>query len=58
MKDQILDILNRLEEFRNKINSGEIQEGPGDWIVRMCEAEIAKGHFETRAEWTELLTKK
>lgn len=55
MEKQILDILNRLEDFRNKINNGEIQEGTSDWVIRMCEAEVAKGHFETRKEWTTLL---
>ena len=58
MKNHVLEILNRLEELRNKINNGEIQEGTSDWLIRICQAEVAKEHFETRREWTELLNKK
>lgn len=52
MEKQVLDILKRLESFREKINKGEIQEGTSDWIIRMCEAEVAQGHFENRSQWT------
>ncbi|MFJ7954289.1 hypothetical protein ACIQZG_22565 [Lysinibacillus sp. NPDC096418] len=58
MENQVLDILKRLEVFRNKINNGEIQKGDCDWLIRMCEAEVAQGHFKTRMEWVELLNKK
>jgi len=58
MENQILNILKRLEELRRKINNGEIQEGSSDWLIRICEAEVAQGFFETRTDWTDLLNKK
>lgn len=56
-KTAVLEILSRLEEFRKDIESGKIQAGQADWIIRMCQANVAQGHFETRMDWTEELTK-
>jgi hypothetical protein len=50
-----LETLKKLEDFRIKMDKGEIKEGCADWVVRCCQAIIAKGHFDTRREWTEIL---
>lgn len=36
-----LAILKDLEKFRIKMETGEINAGCADWIVRMCEATVA-----------------
>ncbi len=47
-----LAILKKLEEFRVKLETGEIQAGCPDWIVRVCEACVADyTQFKTRADW-------
>ncbi|WP_339193494.1 hypothetical protein [Paenibacillus sp. FSL W8-1287] len=54
-KELVLGMLAELEAFRKRIESGEVQEGSSDWTIRMCQAHIAKGYFETRIEWSEEL---
>lgn len=51
-----LAILKKLEDFRVKLETGEIQTGCADWVVRMCEACVADyTQFKTRADWIEEL---
>jgi len=53
-----LAILEKLETFRHKLESGEIQAGCPDWIVRMCEATVAGyTQFDDRASWVKELGK-
>ncbi|GIN22632.1 hypothetical protein [Siminovitchia fordii] len=53
MEKEILNILSRLEHFRKDIETGKINPGCNDWIIRMCQAEVAQGYFEHRMDWTE-----
>ncbi len=47
-----LAILKKLEVFRIKLENGEIQAGCADWVVRMCEANVADyTQFRDRASW-------
>ena len=51
-----LAILEKLEKFRCKLEAGEIQEGCADWVLRMCEANVADfTQFRTRADWEKAL---
>jgi anti-sigma28 factor (negative regulator of flagellin synthesis) len=47
MKQDVLKILERIEQLRKKIENGEIKAGGADWVVRMCQAEIAQGILKT-----------
>ena len=51
-ESDIVELLTDLEEFRLKMRNGEITEGCSDWVVRMCQAHIAKKCFTNRNEWT------
>lgn len=51
----LLVLLKELEDFRIKLENGEIQPGCADWVVRMCQATIASHGFKNRVEWTKLL---
>ena len=53
--EQTLIQLKKLEEFRIKLETGEKQAGSIDWVVRMCQAIIAKDNFENRNEWTNII---
>ena len=50
-KQQTLEILKRLENFRKRVENGEVS-GSDDWIIRMCQAKVAQDHFNDRAEWS------
>jgi len=52
---ETIETLKRLEDFRIKLDNGEIQAGCADWIVRMCQAKVAQNHFTNRMEWTALI---
>lgn len=51
-KLEVLEVLFRLEEFREKVEKGEITAGAADWVIRKCQAEVAHGHFKERKDWT------
>lgn len=55
MEKEILSILSRLETFRKAIENGDIQAGQADWIIRMCQAEVASDYFESRSDWSSKL---
>lgn len=57
MKNQLLEILESLEQFRVKAEKGETS-GSIDWAIRMCQAKVAQGHFENRVDWTKALKAK
>lgn len=57
-KDELLNILERLENYRKRIEENPQNAGCIDHVIRMCEAQVAHGTFETRMEWTELLKNK
>lgn len=40
MKNEVLSILQRLEEFRKKVERGDASGSP-DWIIRMCQAKVS-----------------
>ena len=47
-----LALLEKLETFRQKLESGEIQAGCADWVVRMCQANVADyTQFNDRVSW-------
>jgi len=47
-----LAILEQMESFRKKLESGEMQAGSLDWTVRICEAIVAEyTQFKDRASW-------
>lgn len=51
-----LAILQKLEDFRKRIESGETQAGCPDWIIRVCEANVAElTQFKSRADWVKEL---
>jgi hypothetical protein len=55
----VIQILEKLEDFRNKLQSREITPGSEDWVVRVCESTVADfGGFKNRASWTEKLREK
>jgi len=54
-QNDILETLQRLEEFRVKIENGDMQAGCPDWIIRVCQAKVAQDHFSSRVEWSEML---
>lgn len=54
-KNSTLELLARLEDFRKKMERGEISEGCADWVVRMCQAMIAQDHYNNRMDWTKEL---
>lgn len=54
-KQENLQLLKKLEDFRIKMIKGEITEGCSDWIVRMCQAYVAEEHFKNRMEWSIIL---
>lgn len=51
-----LAILEKLEAFREKLDSGEINEGTCDWAIRMCESYVADySQYKNRASWVQVL---
>lgn len=54
-KEDALEILNRLEEFRKKLENGTINAGGADWVVRMCQAKVAQDFYSQRSAWTDAL---
>jgi hypothetical protein len=49
-----LAILKKLEEYRIKLDTGELQPGCPDHAIRMCEAIVTYfTQFKTRCEWGE-----
>jgi hypothetical protein len=54
-----LAILQELEDFRNRLNTGATRPGEPDWVVRMCEAIIAEfASFPSRNTWTSKLERR
>lgn len=50
----MIKILIRLEEYRKKLESGQLIPGCHDHTVRMCEAIVASEmRYKNRAEWLE-----
>jgi hypothetical protein len=47
--------LKKLEDFRIKLENGEIKAGCADWVIRMCQAFIAEEYFANRVEWCNIL---
>lgn len=52
----ILELLARLENYRQKMESGELTPGTHDHTIRMCQAHVAElSDFRDRADWVESL---
>lgn len=58
MRSEILNILESLEQFRVKVENKEVNASNIDWTIRMCQAKVAHGHFESRMEWAEILRRR
>jgi len=51
-ENTIREILNDIEDFRIKLEKGEISEGSPDWVVRICQAKIlGKAGYKDRASF-------
>jgi len=55
---ETLKILQRLEQYRLKLISGELTPGTHDHTVRMCQAIAAERIFDDRATWVKILKKR
>jgi hypothetical protein len=53
-KDIGLAILEELGSYRKGIEARALQ-GTADHAIHICQAKIAKGHFETRIQWSDIL---
>ncbi len=48
----ILELLAKLENYRQKIDSGELEPGTTDHTIRMCQAQVAElSDFRNRVSW-------
>jgi hypothetical protein len=52
-KETVLLILLKLEQMRLRVERKE--SSLNDNTIRLCQAEIAKEHFQDRKEWTNIL---
>ncbi len=55
MRQEILDILENLEDYRKKIVSGELV-ATAEHAIRICQAHVADfGPWESRSDWVKAL---
>lgn len=49
-----LKMLDKLESYRKEIEA-RVNKGSAEFAIRICQATIAKGHFESRVHWSDIL---
>jgi len=53
--NETLEILSKLENFRQRMQDGTTQPGTADWVARVCQAIVAEGHYNDRVDWVTAL---